>query len=235
MPVGKPKMNIDEFVRRRILATEEFNSHESRSDGVQVASSLSAGLTILRDALYARVHDDVERVLGMDSALAPLSYEKTERIAKAEIDIFQVAASAVAARDCGYVSTPDHWYPQWLVRFRLGELCSQPKVVSRLEHYLSRTSDSRRLMFTNVLAHAVPESRQAPLVLFRLHPLAVEIATALAFRGRVGATQIRKQQVAELPEIRDCQACRGALLDNGEQCRACGNPLWKFEWLLAAD
>ena len=64
-------MNIDEFVRRRIRAAEEFNSHESRSDGVQVASSLSAGLTILRDALYARVHDDVERVLGMDSALAP--------------------------------------------------------------------------------------------------------------------------------------------------------------------
>ena len=33
--------------------------------------------------------------------------------------------------------------------------------------------------------------------------------------------------------IRDCAECHGSVLENGEQCRNCGNPLWKYDWLTA--
>lgn len=228
-------MSIDEHVRGRAEITEEFNVHEKRSDGAQVLVSLCGGLTLLRDALYARAHEDVERVMGMDSTLSMDSLQKTERIARTEIEIYQVSVSAAAARSRAFVSSPDNWYVQWLSFVRLGQSFKQPKVVNRLEFYLSKTGDARRLAFTNVLAYAVASSRRAPLVLFRLHPLAVEIATALAFGDHVGAITIRRQQISELPIIRDCHKCRGQLLENGEQCRACGNPLWTFDWLSAAD
>ena len=72
-------------------------------------------------------------------------------------------------------------------------------------------------------------------MLFRLAPSSVEIATALAFGKTADAGHWRKQQMEYLPAIGDCHECRGRVLDNGEQCRVCGNPVWKFEWLTAAD
>ena len=46
---GGEGMEIEEFVKRRTDAAEEFNLHEGRSDGVEIAGSLAGGLTILRD------------------------------------------------------------------------------------------------------------------------------------------------------------------------------------------
>ena len=69
---GGEGMEIEEFVKRRTDAAEEFNLHEGRSDGVEIAGSLAGGLTILRDVLYKRLHEDVQRQRGMDSILAPI-------------------------------------------------------------------------------------------------------------------------------------------------------------------
>ncbi len=85
------------------------------------------------------------------------------------------------------------------------------------------------------MARVVSESRRAPLVLFRLMPLAVEIVTTLAFGDSPKAAQLRNRQTVLLPAILDCHHCRGKLLDNGEQCPECGNPLWQFDWLSSVD
>jgi hypothetical protein len=228
-------METEESVHRRQQAIEEFNQHERRGDGARVAGSLAGGLTLLRDLLYVRLHDDVERRVGMDSMLSPVSLEKAATTTKAEIDVFQAAVSAGTVRRQGYGAGGDDWYLNWLARFRLGRLAEDPRAVKRLSSYLSATPDRQRLLFTNVMANSLAESRRAPLVLFRLFPHAVEIVTALAFEDHLLSDAAREQQFHLLPSIRDCHHCRGKLLDNGEECRLCGNPLWKFEWLTAAD
>jgi hypothetical protein len=73
------------------------------------------------------------------------------------------------------------------------------------------------------------------LVLLRLVPAAVQIAVALSFGKSPDAQHWRHEQVEILPSIRDCPRCRGRLLENGEQCTMCGNPLWTFDWLTNAD
>jgi hypothetical protein len=228
-------MSIDESAIRRSEAAQEFNRHENRNDGAPIAGSLRGGFLVLRDSLYVRVHDDVQRRVGMDSMLAPISEEKTQRVAKLEIELYEIAVSAALVQDRGYLSTKDEWYVQWLARMRLGQVHDDGRVSKRLAYYLSKTPDDGRLAFSNVLASALPESRRAPLVLFRLVQPAVQIVTAIAFEDDDTATAARAAQIAALPAIRDCHECHGKLLDNGEQCRACGNPLWKFEWLTAAD
>jgi hypothetical protein len=228
-------MANDESAIRRVEAAEDFNCHEDRGDGAQVAGSLRGGLLLLRDCLYGRLHEDVQRRVGLDSMLAPVSEEKTQRIVKLEIELYQIAVSATAVMEHGYVSTKDDWYLQWLSRLRLGPINTDGRVSKRLEYYQSRACDARRLAFTNVLAAAIPESRRAPLVLFRLLQPAVEIVTAIAFEDDALANDARREQLDALPAIRDCHECHGKLLDNGEQCPACGNPLWKFDWLTAAD
>ncbi len=227
-------MKADDLARRRAEATEEFNRHEGRADGVTVISSLAGGLTILRDALYVRMFDEVQAAVGRDSILLPVSLEKAERLAKTEIEVFQVVVAASWAERCGYVRDGP-WCLDWLARLRLGEFRSEPAVQARLEHYRSRPADPQRLAFTNVLADTLPSSRRAPLVLFRLHPLAVQIATALAFGDHKRAQQVRGEQMSLLPAIGDCHECHGKLVENGERCRVCGNPLWHFNWLVAAD
>ena len=224
----------EDSVQRRQQAIEEFNQHLRRGDGARVAGNLAGGLTHLRDLLYVRVHDDVELRVGMDSMLSPVSVEKTAKVAKLEIDLYQDAVSAIAAGQQGYAGGDD-WYLKWLTRFRLGRLSEDSRVAKRLSRYLAATPDGRRLAFTNVMASVVAESRRAPLVLFRLVPYAVQIVTGLAFDDHLLCDAAREQQFHLLPAIRDCHHCRGKLLDCGEECRLCGNPLWKFEWLTAAD
>ena len=226
---------MGESVKRRVEAAEEFNRHQDRGDGTRVAGSLADGLMILRDSLYGRVHYDVQTAVGKDSMLIPISEKRSETVTKTEIDLYQIAESAAAAGDHGYVGTDADWYVQWLTRLELGEMQSDAGVVERLAQYLSQTPDDRRLAFTDVLASVLPESRRAPLVLFRLLPLCVQIATALAFGDQRSAAEARNRQVDYLPGIRDCHECGGSLLENGAQCRECGNPLWKFGWLTAAD
>jgi hypothetical protein len=228
-------MEIEEFVKRRADAAEEFNLHEGRSDGVEIAGSLAGGLTILRDTLYKRLHEDVQRLMGEDSILAPLSEEKTERLVKIEIELYQVAVSAAAVHRGDYADGGPEWFWQWLSRLRLGPSQPDDTVTKRVECYLAKTPNQRRLTFTDVMARALPESRRAPLVLFRLMPLAVEIVTALAFGDSPQATEVRQHQVALLPAISDCDQCRSKLLENGEQCPECGNPLWLFDWLTSVD
>jgi hypothetical protein len=229
-------MNSGEVLRSRQQVIDEFNAHEGRNDGVQVADSLSNGLTLLCDAFYARVHDDVERRIGMDSMLMPASREKSEKVARLEIEIYLAAVSAVHAAEWKCVKSPDgEWYSRWLCRLRLGSLGEEAKVLKRLDHYRGQSPDGRRLAFSDVLTRAWPESRRAPLVLFRLAPLAVRVVTATAFSDLSHATQARQQQCELLPSIRDCGECHGQLLENGKQCPSCGNPLWKYDWLVAAD
>ncbi len=228
-------MEIEEFVQRRAAAAREFDLHEGRSDGLEIAGSLAGGLTILRDSLYKRVHEDVQNQHGMDSILAPISEEKSERLAKIEIELYQIAVSAVAAQRGDYADGGAAWYWPWLSRLRLGPSQPDERVSKRVESYLAKTPDQRRLTFTDVLARALPESRHAPLVLFQLLPLAVRIVTALAFGDSAGATAVRQRQLAILPAIADCDQCRGKVLDTGQQCPGCGNPLWLFERLTVID
>jgi hypothetical protein len=216
-------------------AAAEFNRRENRTDGAGVAACLSSGLTILREALYLRVYEDVEKNVGKDSMLAPVSESKAEKRSIEEIEIYQAAESAVMAKHAGYVSRAEDWYFPWLARLRLGERGQNAEVLERSKHYLSNGPDARRLAFMDALARVLPESREAPLVLFRLMPFSVQIATARAFGDRIAASKLRREQTVILPAIADCRQCRAQVLECVEQCRACGNPLWKYEWLTAVD
>ena len=104
-----------------------------------------------------------------------------------------------------------------------------------MSYYVSKSADDQRLAFGNILATALPEASRAPLVLLRLVPAAVQIATALAFGKSADAQQWRHEQTEILPSIPDCYRCHGKLLENGEQCTMCGNPLWTYEWLTDVD
>ncbi len=216
-------------------AAEQYNRNANRTDGIAVAACLSNGLTILRESLYLRVYEDVEKNVGRDSMLAPVSESKAERQAIEEIELYQSAESALFAKHAGYVNQVDNWYLPWLVRLRLGEQGWNDEFIKRSEIYLSKSPDERRLAFMDALAHVLPESREAPLVLFRLAPLSMQIATARAFGDRGAASKLRLDQIDILPAIADCRQCRAQVLECVEQCRACGNPLWKYEWLTATD
>jgi hypothetical protein len=218
-----------------VQAAEEFNRRENRTDGGVVAACLAKGLTILREALYLRVYEDVEKNVGRDSMLAPVSESKTEQQSIEEIEVYQAAESAVIAKRAGYVNQAEDWYLPWLIRFRLGERGRNAEIAERCKLYLSKGPDDRRLAFMDALARVLPESREAPLVLFRLSPFSVQIVTARAFGDRGAASRLRSEQTAILPAIADCRQCRGQVLECTEQCRACGNPLWKYEWLTAVD
>ncbi len=214
---------------------DEFNQHESRKDGAQVAGCLTSGLTTLRDALYLRVHRDVEQLIGRDSMLMPVSEFRAQHQTFREIEAYQIAESVSAVKERRYLNDAEGWYWPWLTRLRMGETGSDKEFTERTRAYLPGTSDERRRKFMNELARVLQESHEAPLVLFRLVPLAVQIATACAFGDRGTASDLRRQQTSILPAIADCRHCQGRLLECVEHCRACGNPLWKYEWLVAAD
>jgi hypothetical protein len=227
-------MSTLEVVSQCGAAAEEFDLHEHRGDGLQVIEGLCGGLTLVRDTFFNRVHSDVEFRVGKDSILLPISAEKAERSTKVEIEAYQVAVSAAAAEDCGYVADAA-WYREWLARLRLDSYDAGSRAARRIIYYAGKSATDQRLAFSNVLATVLPESGRSPLVLLRLLPLAVQVATALAFGKSADAMRWRHEQREFLPSIGDCHHCRGALLENGEQCAMCGNPLWSFEWLTAAD
>ena len=93
--------------------------------------------------------------------------------------------------------------------------------------------EQRRLKFLSVLQHSMPETTKAPLVLFRLYPRSLRIATAVAFGDFVRAKKLRSEQMSFLPAITDCHECHGRVFENDEICRCCGNPLWNYAWLLS--
>ena len=217
--------------KRHSQAARELNEHLYRDDGQQIIDRLCSGLNLLRELLYTRVHEDVQREFGIDSSLAPLSEPKAERVTKLEIEIYQVVISYVAACDYGYVPHNDDRFLDSLGRLRLGESLNSPSVTKRIDYYFNKGYSDRRLAFSDVLAHAFRGSRKAPLVIFRLFPRAIQLVTATAFDDPLRAGEIRNEQVDLLPEIPSCEACHGRPLSNNAQCGICGNPLWNFDWL----
>jgi hypothetical protein len=117
----------------------------------------------------------------------------------------------------------------------LGDFDAASRPARRIAYYVSKPATEQRLAFSNILSVAMPEATRAPLILLRLLPPAVQIATALAFGKSEDALVWRHEQVEIMPSIVDCHRCHGKLLENGEQCTMCGNPLWTFEWLTALD
>ena len=232
-----PRANImtpSDLTPKCAEAAKEFNEHEKRNDGLRVASGLDTALSVLRESCYRRLHEDVERIVGMDSMLMPVSERHTEIATKTEIEIYQIAESHVAAQEFRFLRTQDDWFLQWLARLRLGPSRVDASLLGHIAWYVSAALDPRRLAFTDVLARVQPESRRAPLVLFHLFPLAVQIATCVAFGDLKIAGELRQRQMAILPAIGDCRQCHGRILESGEPCRVCGNPLWKAE-VLSAD
>lgn len=227
-------MELQDCAVRREEAARTLNEQQGREDGFRVANSLADGLSNLRNLLFARVHEDVEQKFGLDSMLTPVSPLKSEQMAKLEIELFEIAESVVRATTGGYVSDGD-WCLKWLTLLRLGAYAEDPQVVGRLQRYLAKNDDERRLSFSTHLQRAYPEAVQAPLILYRLFPLSVGIVAAQAFGHPLDANELRNQQMFWLPAIQDCPECHGAPLENGEKCRMCGNPVWTFRWLTVAD
>ena len=216
-------------------AARELNRQGRRKDGARVVRGLTEGLDALRDAFYLRIHRDVQQTVGSDSMLMPVSELKAEQQAEEAIEIYQTAEAAAAAIRRGYVERPGDWFLGWLARLRLDERAAAPEVDQRLRDYFRLPAEQRALALTNALAAVLPEAMKAPLVLFRLAPLAVELVAALAFNDPATAGALRREQLALLPPIGYCQDCHGEVLALGEQCRVCGNPLWKHKFLTALD
>jgi hypothetical protein len=220
-------------LQRRTEAAGRFNERLSRGDGERVTGGLADGLGLLADLFLTRVHVDVQRNFGTDSMLMPTSIVKTEEKAKTEIELFQVAEAAAQCREGNYAAGHDDWFVGWLAELRLGEQPSSASASQRLAQYRARNAEDRRKVFSTVLERTLPEASRAPLVLYRLYPLGVCIVTSLAFGDHARALEARKRQQSVLPGIGDCSACRGNVLDNGERCGQCGNPIWKYDWLTA--
>ena len=225
-------MQLQEQVGTRVQAVEELAIHEDRQDAERIVDSLAAGLTLLGDACQTRVFSDVLKVFPQDSMQIHFP-AKGELQGKTEIDLYLIVEASFAAAEQRLIRSGAAWCATWLATLRLGETAGLPQAQRRLQNYSELPGDARRLAFQRVLDKAIPESRRAPLVLLRLLPLASGIVATTAFGNLDAARSLRKQQSSLLPAINDCHRCRGRLLDSGESCVECGNPLWKFNWLTS--
>lgn len=223
----------EDRIKRRSEAATAFDQQHGRQDGAQVVNSLADGLSALRDLLYARAHGDAEHPIGLDSMMISAAALMQPELGRNEIELYQIAESAAMVADSRYLGEGNAWYLDWLARLRLGAAQKNPAVTNRLSHYLSKSPDDRRRAFSQILERTLPEAGHAPLVIYRLFPLAVWTATALAFGDHQGAEAARKRQIAILPGIADCPHCHGRVLANEEKCLQCGNPFWSYEWLTA--
>ncbi|MDV6030453.1 MAG: hypothetical protein F9B45_10165 [Phycisphaera sp. RhM] len=202
--------------------------------GILIVESLSVGLNTVRDLVFQRIHLDVERYFGMDSMCIPLSLDESEYNAKAEIDIWQIVEAAEFAAGSGFATDVD-WIRSWLGELRLGGSYGNGPITERVGQYVEQDEDGRRRHFASCLEKVYPEARKSPLVLYQLMPAAVRIVVAIAFGSTPHAAKQRDRQAFLLPGILDCGSCQGAVLDNGETCVECGNPVWNYNWLLADD
>jgi len=215
-------------------AAAEFDRRTGRSDGAAIVAGLDAGLDLLRDTLYLRLHRDVEQEVGMDSMLMPVSEVRSEVATKNEIEVYHLSVSTALVNEQGYVAGSEDWFADWLARWRLGRLADDRQLADRLASYAPQSADEKRLAFTDVLARTLRESTEAPLVLFRLLPEAVGIATALAFGDSDTAERLRARQIECLPAIAECRQCSGRVLEVGRKCDHCSNPLWDYIWLTSS-
>jgi len=215
----------------------EFKQKLGGPNSIDTADSLWRGLTTLRNLLLTRLHNDVEAQFGIDTIRAPSTSEEARREVRnagTEIEMYSAVVVLAEAAHSGYAKADFSWFCHWLTRLLWGE-SPDPGVLERLHAYDQLTDGERRRMFASHVERALPEATSAPLVIYRLYPRAVRIATALAFGDRLRASDIRNEQIAYLPVISDCHECHGAPLDNGEVCNQCGNPLWKLNWMNATD
>lgn len=226
-------MGMDTSLRDYSAIVHELEQHSGRTDGASVASQLVYGLNLLRDSFLQRVFFDVERAFGKDSMLIPVSASKTEARLNEEIEVFQIVESAAEVRQSGFSVQSPEWFMQWLGGIRLRDSINAPQVLEKVARQASKDADDRRKSFANHLERILPESAKAPLVLFRLFPVSVRITTCMAFGDTFRAAELRNHQLRLLPYISDCRECHGRLLENGEKCRECGNPVWRFHWLNA--
>jgi hypothetical protein len=226
-------MSDQVLTRERVeQAAQALNAQESRADGAKITASLMAGLNEIDSLLFDRVSSDVETEFGEDSMLVPISAIKSGNATRKEIEVYQAVEAAALARNAGAIRD-ETWFADWLARLRLGDLYDDPMIAQRFQHYRGKHADARRLMFESMLERTYPEAGRAPVLVYRLFPLAIGIVTAVAFGDHPLAEKLRRQQCELLPNLIECRACHGRLLDNGEECRHCGNPLWKFEFLTA--
>ena len=219
---------------RHARSAANFDQATSSQQGLSIVESLSVGLNTVRDQMFQRIHHDVETYFGMDSMSIPLAPDKSEYNARAEIDIWQILEVADFAREAGYVQDVV-WMRAWLGELRLGGSYRNGPVERRVKEYLDLDDDDRRRHFGSSLERVYPEARRSPLVLYQLMPLAVRIVVAVAFGATETASKQRDRQVFFLPGILDCRSCHGAVLDNGECCVDCGNPVWNYKWLLSDE
>lgn len=218
---------------RRRTASAAFDAHEHRGDGEAVVARLDDAFALLADLLFARIHGDVEKHVGVDSLYDPLSEASAESRAKAELDAYFAFEAALFAEERAYVRGGDGWCEAWLAALLVSDRDLGMPAAHRMATYRDKSPDDRRRGFSLVLERAFPEATHAPLVIYRLLPLAVRLATAQAFERADHAQAQRDRQLVLLPSILDCTACHGAVLPSGAACERCGNPFWKYELLTA--
>lgn len=226
---------LSECAAKRSAAAAELMARLREGSTETITNSLVDGLNTLRHLLFQRIHDDVEMQFGQDSMLLPVSVKESEQQAKREIDAYQIALSALAARDGSYFRDDIKWYVGWLLRLQMGQLEDETFWRRRVRQYMNASEDRQRLEFSRNLESVFPEASRAPLILYRLFPLSVRIVSAIAYGQRLDAVELRNRQAFWLPVITDCHACHGRPLDNGDACDVCGNPIWNYTWLNAAD
>jgi hypothetical protein len=219
---------------RHAHAAAEFDRYTGSKRGKPIVESLSVGLNTIRDRFFQRIHEDVEQYFGTDSMSIPLGPDQSTFNAKAEIDVWQIVEAAIFASENDYVEDLD-WMRRWLGELRLGESYGKRAVQRRVNDYIELDGDQRRLHFSSCLEKVYPEARKCPLVLYQLMPQAIHIVLSIAFSDAKESARQRDRQVFFLPGILYCSRCRGGVLDNGDTCAACGNPVWNYKWLRSAE
>ncbi len=221
----------------RGTAAEQLHQLRPDIDANEVVASLCDGLDLLADLLFTRIDRDVEQNFNLDSMLMPAStsgeVEASSRVRK-QIDIYSVVVAAEEAASAGYIKADAESIIGWFSSLRLSEHDGSA-VGRRIEKYRALEPQEQPRQFASTLERRMPHATNAPLVIYRLYPLAVGIVVAIAFGDHLRAGELRNRQAALLPVISDCHPCHGRPLDNGEECPACGNPLWQYDWLCVAD
>jgi cytochrome c553 len=220
-------------------AMADFERLSTGHEAVKVVDRLSAGMNLLRDSFLHRIHGDADDALARDSMMISIAPLKSEEKARVEIELYQIHETAIEIDESRWCAAGETGAADraalldWLVKFRLSDWLGESMIERRLSGYAGKRSDERRLLFAAALERSYPEARRAPLIVYRLVGLAAAIHAALAFGDCSRARDLRKRQKSLLSSIADCRACHGEVLDSGEKCLQCGNPFWKYEWLVA--
>ena len=153
-------MVTPEKQHRRQTAASRFEQYTRRSDGAGVVEGLDAGLDLLRELCYTRIHRDVEHVFGVDSLIEPVSAIKAELETKRQIDIYLAAEAIAFTRLANYLAAEPEWVESWLGGLRLDAHAEHPGVWEQLQVYLGQAASERRLTFSTTLERTHAEARR---------------------------------------------------------------------------